>query len=239
MSFQNYTKTLEELQYISRVICNNFSELVGCEDDIKTWSPVTAYSVCEQLSLVGSACSNVSDQYETDGIILAYKFKSSINQTMKDIWTKVLNYDTSVYNLKKLTGVKLNLNLSIENRLKTTIKQSKDYDCSIIEALSFNTEIVYTEDYRRLMWILLACYSIRYAIYDFAHGKSDLIDLEVLSGSFLNRVIENLYYEKHALIKFSKENESFSSSSDFISKELSTLLKNCKQLKMYVIRYLE
>ena len=238
MSFKYSTKTIEELQSITKVICDNFAELIGCEEDSKLWSPPTAGLVCSSLILAGSNCSNVSNQREDCGI-LSYQFTSTANSYMKDIWNKVLNYDTSIFNMNKMTSVKINSRLSIENRLKVCINQSREYDSFIIEALNQNKELVFTDDYRRIMWIVLACFSIRYTVYDFAIGISSAIDLETLNESFINRVIENIKYEKYMLTKQDNLHNVYEISPDYISQQLSLLLKNCKQLQAYVISYLE
>lgn len=239
MSFQYSTKTIEELQSIARVITDNFSELVGCETTSKLWSPPTAGMVCNALLLAGSNCSNIADQYDTTDGILSYKFTSVTNSYMKDIWVKVVNFDTSVYNLDKLLKAKISPKLPIKNRLKEYTEQSTEYDSPLMTAIQHNKDLMYSEDYKRLMWIMLACFSIRYAIYDFAYGSSESINIESLTNSFLDKVVENIKYEKFALSKYDTELGIYEYSSEFMSQQLSTLLKNCKQLQAYVLAYLK
>ena len=240
MSFQYYTKTLEELQNISRVISTNFAEIIGCEQNSKLWSPPVAYTTCKNLVLAGSNCSNISDQFaESENKLLSYRFTSITNPAMKSIWQKVLSYDILVLNTNKISTVKVNLNLDIENKLKSCIDQSKDYDSTLFSALMDNSYIEYTDDYLRIFWILLSCYTIRYHIYEFSIGASDSIDTQILSDSFLNKIIENIQYEKYSLSTSSFKENGFESSTEYISQQLTLLMKNCKQLKSYVLSYIK
>lgn len=238
MSFKYYTKTIEELQQIAKVIADNFSGVIGCSEDTKNWSPPVAYEICNNLVLAGSNCSNLPDKFEqTDGI-LSFKFTSVANQPMKDIWKKVVNFDSSIYDLRKLLTVKVNSNLDIKSKLKVCINQSKDYESSLFEMLRFNEDFIYSEDYKRLCWIVLACFCIRYCIYDFSIGKSEQIDLESINSAFIDKVIENIQYEKYVLSKWETDGD-YVHSPESVSQQLSILMKNCKQIKSFVLAYLK
>ena len=240
MSFQYYTKSLEELQEITKVIVNNFGVILGCESDFKTWSPPVACKICDVLTLSGANCSNVSDQYfdPLDGI-LTYKFTSVVNASMKDIWHSVLNYEESVLSLNKLASVKVSTNLSTKDKFKICANQSTDFDSTLFECIYNIPEMQYTDDYKRILLIMLACFSIRFQIYDFSVGKSSSLDTESLNDSFLNMIIENIKYEKYVLNQSALSISGFENSTDFIEQQLTLLMKNCKQLRMYVLEYLK
>lgn len=239
MSFQYYTKSLEELQSTSRVIVENFSELIGCRDESITWSPPVAYNVCNSLNISGLSCSEVASQYYEDNTgVLKFSFDSDINSEMKSIWTKVLNFDESVLDVSNISTSKISTKLSTTNKLKISSNQSTLYNSTIYSSAINNPKVGFTQDLKRIYWILLACYTIRYYLYEFSTGNSDTLSSETFSDVYLTKIIKNIEYEKYSLSEFATTMEDYEFSTDFISEQLSLLLKNCKQLKTYVLSYI-
>ena len=235
MSFQYYNKPIEELQQIATVIAKNFSAIIGCSLDSQLWSPATAHAVCDAIIIAGTSCSNISDQSDEFGDNLSFRFISSASSTMKDIWQKVLGYDKTIYDLDKLSSIKISNSLSIEDKLKLCCDQSKEYDSTIYQSLANNSNLWYTDDYKRLCWILLACFSIRYELTNFVNLGS--ISGDVLNESFITKVEGNIVYEKYMLSDLGLVS-GYEYSTDYIGSQLSILLKNCKQLRSYVLSYI-
>jgi hypothetical protein len=240
MSFKYYTKTTEELQESAKTIADNFAGIVGCDENYKTWSPATGFGICDAITMAGSNCSNIANQLiQPDIGILSYKFNSTANSEMYSVWTKIKQYDVSIYNLKKLSGFKISAELSTLDKLKVCVEQSTDYDSSLYEAITADEQFKYSEDFKRIAWIMLACFTIRYAIFDYATGTDDTLDTELLSDSFLDKVIQNINCEKYFLANYNGSWSEYESSPDYMSELLSKLLMNIKQLQMFVLSYIK
>lgn len=241
MSFQYYTKTKEELIESAKIISDNLAEIVGCSNDKNTWSPATAYGVCKAITMAGINCSNISNQTFKDNSseFLTYEFNSTLNSEAYSIWSKVMKYDSSIYNLDKISDFKLNTKLSTLDKLKICVEQSKDYDSRLFENMVVDEQFIYSEDYKRLAWIILACFTIRHTIFEFSRGISETIDTEILNDSFLERVKKNIVCEKVNLSNYTGTWSSYDCSPDGFSEILSLLLFNIKQLQTFVLNYIK
>lgn len=241
MSFQFYTKTKDELVESAKIISDNFAELVGCNQNDKNWSPSTAYGICSAITMAGISCSNIPDQFiQVDDLSnLPYEFLSSANSEMRSIWSRVMEFDSSIYNMDKISDFKLSDKLSKLDKLKICIEQSTDYDSYLYQAMIIDEQFKYSEDFKRVAWIVLACFTIRYIIFDFAIGTETAIDVDVLNDSFLEKVKNNIKCEKQLLSSYKGTWSCYESSPDGISELLSKLLINVKQLQMYVLSYIK
>lgn len=237
MSFQYYSKPLEELQSIARVIHNNFTELVGCKYDSCLWSPATGYHICEALTLNGTQCTNVGDDYIEVENYLTYKFSSSVNTEAKNIWLRVLNFDKELLDSSYVTSLKIAGNLPTKNKLEICVDQSLEYDCPIFEVCQNNNQILYSEECRRLYLIILSCFSIQYNLYDFAMGHQDTINSDAINDSVLDSIIQNIEYEKYKLSQMSTT-ALYENSPERIQEQLNLLMKNCRQVEAYVLPYI-
>lgn len=237
MSFQYYSKSIEQLQQIALVIGNNFAELVGCKPNSKLWSPTVGYNICEALALNGTQCSNVSDKIITDVGALSFRFTSSVSVGAKNLWTEVLNYGANVLDPSYVSSLKIPSNLPQKDKLKLCIDQSTEYNCEIYKVCQKNNQIYYAEDLRRLYLILLSCFSFRYHLYNFSMGHETFLDDTAINDSILDLTIQNIQYEKHVLSQMSSSN-SYEESVEHIQQQLTLLLKNCRQLKTYVLPYI-
>ena len=237
MSFQYYSKPLEELQAIARVIHDNFTELVGCKSDSRLWSPATGYHICEALTLSGTQCTNVSDDFIKETDLLTYKFSSAVSTESKNLWDRVLNFDSGVLDASYVTSLKIAGNLPTKNKLELCIDQSTEYDCDIFEICQNNNQIFYSDDCKRLYLIILSCFTIQYHLYEFAVGHQDTINSNAVNNTVLDLLIQNIHYEKYKLSQISSSTL-YEFSPEKAQEQLSLLLKNCRQIESYVLPYI-
>lgn len=236
MSFQYYSKSLEELQAIARVIHNNFSELVGCRQNSKLWSPATGYHICEALQLNGTQCTNVSDAF-TEDEYLSYKFVSSVSVESKNLWSSVLNFDKNVLDSNYVSSLKIAANLPTRNKLEVCVDQSTEYNCPIYEACQNNNQLFYSEDCKRLYLILLSCFSVQYHLYDFAMGRESILNDDAINNTILDVIIQNIQYVKYKLSQM-PTSVLYDYSPEYVQQQLSLLMKNCRQIEAYVLPYI-
>lgn len=237
MSFQYYSKSIQQLQQIALVIGNNFAELVGCKQNSKLWSPTVGYHVCEALAVNGTQCSNVSDKIITGVGTLSFKFTSSVSVGATNIWAGAIKYDTNILDPSYTSSLKIPSNLSQKDKLKLCVDQSSEYNCEIYKTCQRNNQVRYSEDLKRLYLILLSCFSFRHYLYDFSMGNKTFLDDTAINDSILDTTIQNIQYEKHVLSQMSSPN-SYEESMEHIQHQLTLLLKNCRQLKTYVLPYI-
>lgn len=251
MSFKYYTKTLEELQEICRVIVNNFAPLVGCKQNSKRWSPPVGFAVSTKLSISGFDCTNVSKDSIDLGYIeesmkyrsplespLKFEFNTTVSELAKSIWTGCKTLSTDILDTSYFSTLKLNLALSASEKMRLCAIKCPEYDSTIFTAIQGNKTLSYTVHARQLYLILLQTFAIRYAIYDFAIGVESSINNLTLNQDLINTLIKNCEYEKYVLSQSNLECYDFDVSPTYIQQQLSLIIKNCKQLKTYVMAYI-
>lgn len=251
MSFKYYTKTLEELQEISNVIVNNFSPLVGCKQNSKKWSPATAFGVCSKLNISGFECTNIAKDSIKLGFVkesfelrsplespLHYEFDTTVSETAKQLWYSGLKLESSILDTSYMSKLKLNLALPLSERLKQCALKSKDYDSTIYTAIIGNQKLSYTLQTRQLCLILLQTFTLRYALYDFSLGLETTLNNTTINRNLVNLLIKNCEYTKYTLGQLDLQCYDFDVSLTYIQQQLTLIIKNCKQLKTYVMEYI-
>lgn len=237
MSYQLYTKSITELQDIAKVIVNNLSELVGCEDTSKLWHPCVGSDVCSTLRVNSLSCDTVPSKFEKYGV-LGLSFTPFVNNSMSSICSKVLDYDKSVLDYTKLLDVKIDVNLDMKTKFKLYINSTNKSSSDMFDAMKENKTLMYSEYYKRLCWILLSTYAIRYDLYDFAYNKTNDFPSSV-NYSIVDHIIENTLFEKLEIGNIDDSSVEFESSCDCVNEQLSLVLKNMRQLKYYVLDYVK
>lgn len=241
MSFQYYTKSPAELVESARIIVNNLGEMVGCRKNKKGWTPATGYGVSSALEIAGTNCSNLSD-YDFPSLKNDYqyfRFRTNLNSLAASLYRGAKNYDLGVYDLDSLKCLPLSPSLSTLEKLKVAAGTPSTYNSTLFEAVNIDEEMKYTEDYKRVAWIVLAGFSVRWALYDYSVGKAETVNTEILNSVFLDRIKENVTCEKILLESYVGKSSCYESCPDGISEQLSKMLLNIKQLQSFVLRYLK
>lgn len=251
MSFQYNTKTLEELQDISKIIVNNFAPLVGCRKNSKLWSPPVGFAAATKLNVSGFECTNIAKDSIDMGYIeesmeyrspllspLSYSFDTTVTELSKTIWDECRKLSYKFLDSSYFSTLKLNLSLSSSEKMRLCAMKCKEYNSTIHTAIVGNKQFSYTTYSRQLYLILLQAFTVRYALYDFAVGTSSTIDSAALNKTLVNTIIKNCEYEKYVLSQLNLECYNYDVSPTYIQQQLSLIIKNCKQLKTYVMAYI-
>lgn len=251
MSFQYNTKTLEELQEISSIIVNNFSPLVGCRKNSKLWSPPVGFAVATKLNISGFECTNLSKDFIDLGFMeesleyrspmlnpLSFSFDTTVTELSKEIWNECKKLSYKFLDSSYFSTIKLNLALSQSEKMRLCAMNCTEYNSSIYSVITNNRQFSYTDNSRQLCLILLQAFTIRYALYDFSIGVSSTIDSTAINKSLIESVIKNCEYEKYVLSQLDMKCYNFEISPTYIQQQLSLIIKNCKQLKTFVMEYI-
>lgn len=251
MSFKYYTKTLEELQEISKVIVNNFSPLIGCKLNSKRWSPPVGFTIGTKLSISGFECTNLANDSVDLGFIeeskeyramlespLSYNFNTTVSELSKELWSGCKSLSSDILDTTYFSTMKLNLALSSTEKMRLCAMKCTEYDSTIFSALMSNKTLSHTIHAKQLYLIMLQTFAVRYAVYDFASGIESSVDKLNLNRDLVNTLIKNCEYVKYKLSQLNLECYDFESSPEFIQQQLSLIIKNCKQLKTYVMAYI-
>lgn len=251
MSFSYNTKTLEELQEISKIIVDNLAPLVGCRQNSKLWSPPVGFSVATKLNISGFECTNVARDSIDLGYIeesleyrspllnpVSYEFDTTVSELAKTLWESSKKLQYKVLDSSYFSTLKINLSLSQSEKMRICSEKCKEYNSTIYSALIQNQPLSYTPHSRYLCLILLQAFTIRYALYDFALGLTSSIDSVSINHTLINTAIKNCEYEKYVLSTLDLECYNYDISPEFIQYQLTLLIKNYKQLKSYVMAYI-
>jgi hypothetical protein len=251
MSFQYNTKTLEELQEISKIIVDNFAPLVGCKQNSKLWSPPVGFGIATKLSISGFECTNLAKDSIDMGYIeeskeyrspilspLSYSFDTTVTELAKTIWDGCKKLSNDVLDTSYFSTLKINLALSSSEKMRQCVLNCTEYNSTIYSAIAGNKTFSYTVNSRQLYLILLQTFSVRYALYDFAMSIESSIDSTAINKTMIETLIKNCEYEKYVLSQLDLECYNYDVSPTYMQQQLSLIIKNCKQLKTYVMAYI-
>lgn len=251
MSFQYCTKTLEELQDVSKVIVNNFAPLIGCKQTSRLWSPPVGFGIATKLNISGFECTNLAKDSIDLGYIeesieyrapllspLSFEFNTTTTELAKTIWDNCRKLNYTYLDSTYFSTLKINLALSSSEKMRLCAMKCTQYDSTIYSAIIGNKTFSYTTQAKQLYLILLQTFAVRYALYNFAMGIESAIDSTTINRDSINTLIKNCEYEKYVLSQLKLECYNYEVSPSFIQQQLSLIIKNCKQLKTYVMAYI-
>lgn len=237
MQSQYTTKDTSAIKNAVDVICRNLAPLLGCKVGGKGWSPFVGYTICSELKVAGTMCSNVSNKMVTNDV-LTYKFNSALTTGISKIWSKALEYDPQVLNSSYIMYVssKMPVGSQITEKLHLTSKFCRYTDSTLFDAIFDNEQIALTPLYLQIFHIMLSCFAIRYMLFEYVSGVNDLDTTEV-NSKVIGIIVENIDYVKFNLGQNKSVASEYSKSYDYVSQHLSTLRKNLMMIEPNILQY--
>jgi hypothetical protein len=234
------TKSDSDIKSDAELICNNLAPLLGSRIGDYRWSPKTAFTVCNNLEISGLKCTNVSDDYMSDGVI-AYTFDSSVTKSVGDLKQQVHNFDRTILNeyyVSIIPSSSIPRDASLSKKFQLASRLSTFTDSTILDA-SYNSESIQNLSIcRNVGLILLTSFVIKKHLMDFYSSTSEL-DTNEVNNKVVNIIINNIDYVKYILSNSETNELRFKKSTNFLAQQLTTLKKNMNMIKYYVLNYIE
>lgn len=237
----NYTtKSDFDIKKDAELICNNLAPLLGSRIGSIKWSPKTAFNVCSVLDISGLKCTNVSDEYTPDGV-LVYRFDSSVTKGVSEIKQQVSEFDSSVldaYYVSTIPNSLIPRDISLSKKFQLASRISLFTDSTIFDASYGSKAIQNLPICRNVGHILLTSFVVRYFLAQY-HTSLSKLDTNEVNSNTIDRIINNIDYVKYALSTTEIKELKYKQSSNFLAQQLTTLRKNLFMMKYYVLNYIE
>ena len=237
----NYmTKSYPEIRRDAELICNNLAPLLGNRIGSIKWAPKTAFNVCNSLDISGLKCTNVSDDYLSDEV-LVYRFDSGVTKSAKEIEQHVFEFDKSVldiYYVSVIPSSSIPRDIPLSKRFQLASRISTITDSTIFDASYGSTAIQNLPICRNVGHILLTSFVVRYFLMLY-HTSSAELDTNEVNTKIINRIINNIDYVKYVLSVSDIKELKYTQSANFLSQQLTILRKNLFMIKYYVLNYIE
>ena len=137
MELYNYvTKSYSDIKQDAELICNNLAPLLGSRIGNIKWAPKTAFNVCNSLEISGLKCTNVSDGYLSDGV-LVYRFDSSVTKKTGEMKQLVSEFDKSIldeYYVAVIPSSSIPMDASLSKKFQLASRISTFTDSTIFDA---------------------------------------------------------------------------------------------------------
>lgn len=241
MELYNYvTKSYSDIKQDAELICNNLAPLLGSRIGNIKWAPKTAFNVCNALDISGLKCTNISDEYVSDGV-LVHRFDSSVTKKTGDIKQLVSDFDKSIldeYYVAVIPSSSIPRDASLSKKFQLASRISSFTDSTIFDA-SYGSEAIQNLPIcRNVGHILIASFVIKYFLMLYYTDSSEL-DTNEVNTKIVNRIIDNIDYVKYVLSNSEIKELRYKQSANFLSQQLTTLRKNLQMIKYYVLDYIE
>lgn len=237
----NYTtKSQYDVKNDAELICNNLAPLLGSRIGVEKWAPKTAFSVCDTLDLSGLKCTNVSDEYTSDGAVV-YRFDSSITKNTGKIKQLVSEFDKSIldeYYVSVISNSSIPRNLPTSKKLQLASRVSMITDSTIFDASYNSDSIQHIPICRNVGHILLTSFVVKYYLMMYYLGLLEL-DTNEVNTNVVNRIINNIDYVKYSLSNYGIAELRYKNSPNFLCQQLTTLRKNLCMIKYHILDYIE
>jgi hypothetical protein len=236
------TKTDMELRDIAGMLCNNLAPLVGCRFKSKKWSPATARKTCEPLNLTtGGEVTNLAKLvYDADDLF-SYTFVPNIGSKGYEIYNKVMDYSNDVLDEYYMFSSDnyFTLGMTVKTKLKIVSTTSILYDSTIFTSVYNNPQLMLTTQYKQIFMVLLAVFSLRYYLFEYAFEDSQELS-ELVNPIFINNLCGSIKYIKMKLLELTiHEIVETESSVHFICDQLNDLERNVHLIEAEFLKYIK
>lgn len=237
----NYvTKSYRNIRQDAELICNNLAPLLGSRIGNIKWAPKTALNVCNTLDISGLKCTNVSDDYVSDGV-LVYRFDSSVTKKVSEIKQLVSNFDKSIldeYYIAEIPSSLIPRDVSLAKKFQLGSRISTFTDSTIFDA-SYGSEVIQNLPiYRNVGHILITSFVVKYFLMLYYTNFIEL-DTTEINTKVVTRIIDNIDYVKYMLTHSEIREFRYKLSANFLAQQLTILRKNLLMIKYYVLDYIE
>lgn len=233
------TKRDSDLRQSATILCDNIAPLVGCNLNSKKWSPVTAFRVCEPLTLVTNGeVSNLAKRVYTDDLF-SYTFTPSVTSKGFTVFQLVKSFNNKIMDEAYMYSSESYFTTSMDSltRLKMTASTSQAYDSTIFATTYKNPQLIHIEQYKQIFMILLYAYTVRYYLYEYAYEYGEIN--EFLNINNINTLISSIEYTKLSLLDLPVKSVGDTSVSiHFLCDQLNTLLRSLRQTNSELLPYL-
>ena len=222
---------MDKLRENAKQISTNLAPLVGCRTNDKRWSPRTGYLVCRDLRLAGLISLDTDQDYIKVGRI-SYQFDNHVTIQAVNLHKLALDCSPIALNPNYVVGVqRIGTNAKDLKEFLFTVSLHKTYsDSSIIDIIEEYKYFKQNKIYHHIMMILLECFTLRYALYEYGFEGGPLNKIQCNSRR-IDTLAKNIEYVKYRL---SLEEDK---ASKLLTIHLSTLLLNIKMVKYFISKY--
>ena len=220
-----------EIRERAELIVKNLAPLVGCKSNEKRWAPRTALEICKNLDIQALICMDIEKNKVLKGPIV-YQYDNSVSVRAANIYKYAIAYSPIVLNPSYLIQVQgVDSRYARPEELLYMQSLSKKYnDSAIMDLLEDKKQLKYAPVYKHLLLLLLECFSVRYALFEFAVDGLELNRGDVETKQ-LDKLCSNLNYIKMKLEEYDADETSE------LNHHLSNLLLNLRAIKYDVSRY--
>lgn len=212
-------------------ICDNLSPLVGTKLSEKEWSPRTSKKATEDLDIAYTLCTNLDEARATRGE-LEYEFSNKVNIRASNIYKLARAYSSVVVSPNYTLQAQVNRHNPMDaSELIYLQSLNPNYNNSaIIDIFEEDKSMKLCPVYKHTMLIVLECFALRWALYEYAVDGLNLKEAEVATRH-IDKIANNIEYVKNELEKWDSQK------AINLNHHLTTLLLNVLAVKKDVTSF--